>query len=104
MCLIFKQIFKLLFLLQKKAFIQHSKGDVITPPIGFCGLDAGNLHIKSGYLKKDSIFIVKQVTGFPKNKELGLSTSDGCILVFCANTGVLKTILLDRGYHSGSWI
>ena len=84
--------------LQKEGFIAFAKGDVIQPPVAHLELDKGSLHIKYGMLKGDHHFVIKHATGFSGNWARGLATGDGFLCVFCAETGVLKSILLDQGF------
>lgn len=84
--------------LQKKSFFEHYQKNVTLPPVGFLSLAKGDLHIKFGYIKNDPFFLVKLVSGFPKNFDINLPTSDGCSVAFCSKTGILKYLFLDEGY------
>lgn len=88
---------KKMFKGQKKAFKSFSSGELNSPPVGHLLLEKGSLHIKYAHMKKDPEFVVKLATGFPGNASLGFSTTDGCFLVFCSETGALKSILFDEG-------
>jgi ornithine cyclodeaminase len=78
----------------------YSDGNVEVPPVGFLHFDdpPGDVHLKYGYIKNDDIYVVKIASGFYNNHELGISSSDGLILVFSQKTGVLQSILLDECY------
>ena len=58
----------------------------------------GHACVKSGYIKKQQSWVVKVAGGFPGNAALGLSNSQGCMLLFSQTTGELETILLDNGH------
>jgi ornithine cyclodeaminase len=49
-------------------------------------------------LKQGSTFTIKIATGFWKNPERGLASSNGVVLVFSSETGELLTIFQDEGY------
>ncbi|MFK7823124.1 MAG: hypothetical protein AB8G05_03145 [Oligoflexales bacterium] len=84
--------------LQKDGFIAFAGGRLIQPPVAHLELANGSLHIKYGMLKGDSDFVVKHATGFGNNSIKGIPTGDGFLATFCANTGILNTIVLDRGF------
>ncbi|GAG12871.1 unnamed protein product, partial [marine sediment metagenome] len=56
------------------------------------------MHIKYGYIKDDDYFVIKVASGFYENPKIGLSSSQGLMLVMNARTGVTEAILLDEGY------
>ena len=58
----------------------------------------GHACVKSGYIKGKASWVVKVAGGFPGNAALGLSNSQGCMLLFSQTTGELETILLDNGH------
>jgi ornithine cyclodeaminase len=84
----------------ERAFVAYSKGEAVIPPVGQLDFEdpPGDCHIKYGYLKNGSTFTVKIATGFWKNPERGLASSNGVVLVFSSETGELLTIFLDEGY------
>jgi ornithine cyclodeaminase len=84
----------------ERAFAAYSKGEAVIPPVGQLDFEdpPGDCHIKYGYLKKGSTFTVKIATGFWKNPERGLASSNGVVLVFSSETGELLTIFQDEGY------
>ena len=81
-------------------FVAHSRGEVVTPPVGELVFDdpPGDTHIKYGYIKQDAYFVIKIASGFYQNPQLGISSSSGLMLVFSQKTGVLDSVLLDEGY------
>jgi ornithine cyclodeaminase len=84
----------------ERAFVAYSRGEAVVPPVGQLEFEEppGDCHIKYGYLKGGETFTVKIATGFWKNPEKGLPSSNGVVLVFSSRTGELQTILQDEGY------
>jgi ornithine cyclodeaminase len=84
----------------ERAFVAYSNGEAVIPPVGQLDFEdpPGDCHIKYGYLKHGSTFTVKIATGFWKNPDRGLASSNGVVLVFSSQTGELLTIFQDEGY------
>jgi ornithine cyclodeaminase len=84
----------------ERAFVAYSMGEAVIPPVGALEFEdpPGDCHIKYGYLKRGSTFTVKIATGFWKNPERGLASSNGVVLLFSSQTGELLTIFQDEGY------
>jgi ornithine cyclodeaminase len=84
----------------ERAFVAYSMGQAVIPPVGALEFEdpPGDCHIKYGYLKRGSTFTVKIATGFWRNPERGLASSNGVVLVFSSQTGELLTIFQDEGY------
>jgi len=82
----------------EEGFRRYSAGQAVVPPVGELLLDKGEVHIKYGYLRGDGYYVIKIASGFYDNPKLGLSSSDGMMLVFSQNTGQPAAILLDEGY------
>lgn len=84
----------------EKAFTAYSQGLATVPPVGTLTFDqpAGDVHIKYGYIKGDSIYAIKVASGFYDNPKLGLSSSNGLVLVFNQKNGLMEAVLLDEGY------
>jgi len=84
----------------ERAFVAYSNGEAVIAPVGQLDFEdpPGDCHIKYGYLKRGSTFTVKIATGFWKNPERGLASSNGVVLVFSSETGELLTIFQDEGY------
>ena len=84
----------------ERAFVAYSRGEVVIPPVGQMEFDdpPGDCHIKYGYLKQATTFTIKIATGFWKNPERGLPSSNGVVLVFSSQTGELQAILQEEGY------
>lgn len=83
----------------EEGFIAYSNGNSVIPPVGHLTFDdpPGDTHIKYGYLKNGEFYVIKIASGFYKNPELGLSSSNGLMLIFSQKTGELLTILQDEG-------
>ncbi len=84
----------------EEGYVLYSEGQVEVPPVGFLNFKdpPGDVHIKYGYIKEDSVYVVKIASGFYNNPKLGISASDGLLLVFSQQTGKLESILLDECY------
>ena len=82
------------------AFAAYSTGRASTP--GVISLEiverGASVHVKAGYLSKETYFAVKVAAGFPRNPELGLPVNDGMVMVFDAGTGAPAAFLLDNGF------
>jgi ornithine cyclodeaminase len=84
----------------ERAFVAYSSGAAVIPPAAQMEFEEppGDCHIKYGYLRGGETFTVKIATGFWRNPEHGLPSSNGVMLVFSSRTGELLTILEDEGY------
>jgi ornithine cyclodeaminase len=83
----------------EQAFIAYSRGEAVIPPVSQMEFaePPGDCHIKYGFLKGGDTFTVKIATGFWRNPERGLPSSNGVVLVFSRMTGELLTVLHDEG-------
>lgn len=83
----------------QKSFRLYSAGRVTSPPVAHLGFvdPPGDCHIKSAHLHGESSFAVKVSNGFYENPARGLPSSNGLIMVFCAQTGAPLALLLDEG-------
>ena len=82
----------------EKGFIAYSQKKAVVPPVGELLLEKGEVHIKYGYINEDEYYVIKIASGFYENSKLGISSSNGLMLLFKQETGELETILLDEGY------
>jgi len=80
-------------------FVQYSKGNSVVPPVAELLFDnpAGEAHIKYGYIKNEPFYCIKIASGFYGNNKLGISSSQGLMLLFSQHTGVPVAVLLDEG-------
>jgi ornithine cyclodeaminase len=83
----------------EEAFIEYSNGNSVVPPVGELLFDKpkGDTHIKYGYIKGQQFYCIKIASGFYDNPKLGLSSSQGMMLLFSQKTGEPVAILLDEG-------
>ncbi|MDR5734225.1 cyclodeaminase [Caballeronia sp. LZ025] len=59
---------------------------------------AGEVDVKTAYLRRFSSFAIKVSPGFFHNPSLGLPSLNGLMLVLSAHTGLTEAVLLDNGY------
>jgi len=81
----------------EEGFVAYSLGRAVVPPVGEMILDKGEVHIKSGFIKGDDLYVIKIASGFYGNRALGLPSGNGCMLLFNQSTGESAAILLDEG-------
>lgn len=84
----------------EQGFAAYSRGEAVVPPVGELLFDdpPGEAHIKYGYIRGGAHYVIKVASGFQRNRELGLPTGLGLMLVFSQKSGVLEAVLLDDGY------
>jgi ornithine cyclodeaminase len=83
----------------EEGYALYSEGKVEVPPVGFLHFPdpPGDVHIKYGYIRGDSVYVLKVASGF-HDPTLGITASDGLLLVFSQKTGTVQSILLDECY------
>ena len=83
----------------ERAFVNYSSGRAVLPPVAEMLFEdpPGDVHIKYGHVIGDDYYVVKVASGFYNNPGMGLPSSNGVILLFCRQTGVLLAMLLDQG-------
>ncbi len=83
----------------EKGFMAYSANKVVVPPVGHLSFQnpPGDTHIKYGYIKNDDFYVIKVASGFYENPGLGLSSSNGLMLIFSQKTGELLAVLIDEG-------
>lgn len=82
----------------EEGFVAYSQGRAVVPPVGELILDKGEVHIKSGYIAGEDLYVIKIASGFYGNPALGLPSGNGCMLLFKQGTGESAAILLDEGH------
>ena len=84
----------------EEGFMAYSDGQVVVPPVGELIFDEppGETHIKYGYIVGGSHYVVKIASGFYHNPSLGLSSTQGLMVLLDQHTGVVAAVLLDDGY------
>tara|TARA_B110000438_G_C15783242_1_gene637234 strand:+ start:699 stop:1676 length:978 start_codon:yes stop_codon:yes gene_type:complete len=84
----------------ENAFKSLSKGETVMPPI--LRLDIKKYHgesdVKAAYIDGLDSFAIKVASGFFNNPSLGLPSSNGLMILLDSQTGVLKSVLLDKGF------
>lgn len=81
------------------SLVAYSEGRAVRPPLGLLTFDnGGEAHIKSGYIKGAGHFVTKIATMVRANRERGLHSSDGVMLLCSAETGFPIAVLHDRKY------
>jgi ornithine cyclodeaminase len=91
--------------LMREALIAHSRGECDTPmPMHLAIRDVqgteseSEVHIKSSYRRGGKYFVLKMAGTFPANRDKGLSTGCGMMLLCSAETGEPKAFFEDEGY------
>ena len=81
----------------RNAFIEYSNGNAVIPPVGELIMQEppGEAHIKYGYIKGGSHYVIKIASGFPLNQKENIKPGQGMMLLFDIQTGVPKAILID---------
>jgi len=81
-------------------FSELQKGNATVPPIMMIPVPekAGEVDVKSAYIKGITRLAIKVASGFFENNKLGLPSASGQMLVLSAETGYLDGVLLDNGY------
>ena len=90
-----------LLAVMKSAFIDYSQGRAVVPPVGELiieGPPAGEVHIKYGYVRGGSHYVVKVASGFPMNRLHDLPSGNGMMILFELSSGSITAILLDQGH------
>jgi ornithine cyclodeaminase len=84
----------------RAAFVASSRDEVQAPAVAQLTfpVEDGDCCVKTGHIHGSEGFVVKISTGFYRNPEKGLSSSNGMNLVFSAQTGVPMAILRDEGW------
>lgn len=84
----------------EEGFVLYAQKKVTVPPVGYLSFRSppGGVHIKYGYIHDDEHYVIKIASGFYENPSLGLSSSNGMMLLFSQKTGETLSILLDEGY------
>ena len=58
----------------------------------------GESDVKAAYIDGLDSYAIKVASGFFNNPNLGLPSSNGLMILLDSKTGVLKSVLLDKGY------
>lgn len=85
----------------ESGFIAYSRGDCVIPPVGELIMDddpPGEVHIKYGYERGGTHYVIKIASSFPGNSGSGLPSGNGMMLLFDMQTGELADVLLDEAH------
>jgi ornithine cyclodeaminase len=84
----------------REAFRADGLGRTVVPAVINLAIPLvdGEFHVKSAYIEGVPHVAVKVAGGFYRNRERGLPTGSGLMIVFDAETGVAEALLLDNGY------
>ena len=83
----------------ERAFAAWSNGLAVVPPVGHLQFDdpPGDVCIKYGYVRGGDVYVVKVASGFYRNADLGLPSSNGMMTLFSSRSGEPRALLLDEG-------
>ena len=82
------------------AFKSLALGKTTMPPILRLDIEKyhGESDVKTAYIEGLDSYAIKVASGFFNNPKLGLPSSNGLMILLDSQTGVLKSVLLDKGY------
>ena len=82
------------------AFKSLALGKTTMPPILRLDIEKyhGESDVKAAYIDGLDSYAIKVASGFFNNPNLGLPSSNGLMILLDSKTGVLKPVLLDKGY------
>jgi len=82
------------------AFAALAGGGVVMPPVMSMDLPQvnGEVDVKTAYIPGFDGFAIKVSPGFFDNPKLGLPSLNGLMILFSAETGLVKALFLDNGY------
>lgn len=84
----------------EQAFHLLATKDVVMPPILSFHVPKhnGEVDVKTAYVPGIDSFAIKMSPGFFDNPKLGLPSLNGLMVLFDAQTGIVKAVLLDNGF------
>jgi ornithine cyclodeaminase len=82
------------------AFKNLAKGKTTMPPILRLDIEKyhGESDVKAAYIEGLDSYAIKIASGFFNNPKLGIPSSNGLMILLDSQTGVIKSVLLDKGY------
>ena len=82
------------------AFKNLALGKTTMPPILRLDIEKyhGESDVKAAYIDGLDSYAIKVASGFFNNPNLGLPSSNGLMILLDSKTGMLKSVLLDKGY------
>ena len=83
-----------------EGFTRLALGKATVPPILRIDVpeNNGEVDVKTAYVHGLDSFAIKVAAGFFNNRELGLPTGSGLMMLISAQTGFPEALLLDNGY------
>lgn len=84
----------------ERAFTALASGGVVMPPVMSMELPQvnGEVDVKTAFIPGFDGFAIKVSPGFFDNPGLGLPSLNGLMILFSAETGLVKALFLDNGY------
>jgi ornithine cyclodeaminase len=84
----------------ERALIAHALGRAQVPPVGHLGFaePPGDCHVKYGHIAGQDEFLIKVATGFYRNPQLGIPSSNGFMVLMSARTGEPLALLQEHGH------
>ena len=84
----------------ENAFAELQRGNATVPPILMVPVPEqhGEVDVKTAYIPGLDFFAIKVASGFFNNKNLGLPSASGLMLLVSTKTGFPEAVLLDNGY------
>jgi ornithine cyclodeaminase len=84
----------------EQAFAALARGGVVMPPILSMTIPErhGEVDVKTAYVPGLDSFAIKVSPGFFDNPKRGLPSLNGLMMLFDAETGLVRAVLLDNGY------
>lgn len=84
----------------ERAFAALASGGAVMPPVLSMELEeaGGEVDIKTAWLPGFDGFAVKVSPGFFGNRDLGLPSLNGLMVLLSAKTGIVQAVFLDNGY------
>jgi len=84
----------------ENAFKGLALGKVIMPPILRLDIEKyhGESDVKAAYIEGLDSYAIKVASGFFNNHKLNIPSSNGLMILIDSKTGVIKSVLLDKGY------
>jgi len=81
-------------------FTRLAQGEATVPPILRVDIpeNQGEVDVKTAYVHGLDSFAIKIAAGFFNNRELGLPTGSGLMMLVSTKTGFPEALLLDNGY------
>ena len=83
-----------------EGFTRLAQGKATVPPILRVDVteNQGEVDVKTAYVHGLDSFAIKIASGFFNNRELGLPTGSGLMMLISTKTGFPQALLLDNGY------